>query len=146
MQRWISFLAGLIMLTTPLFVPARAEAQCLWGCSCVGSACGCNQRGNGGKCDATATGCIVSQCNEARLYFAPDGSVLRLALGEDDPGAERTEAFAEQHETQLGGTTRWEAAGDRRSVARHCSGVVVARFYAAEEAAAIREALRTLTL
>ena len=149
MQRWISSLVHLAVFVAAaaVFAPVRAEAQCLWGCSCVGSACGCNQRGNGGKCDATATGCVVSQCNEARLYFAPDGSVLRLASGEEGGlAAEWTQPPAQSAKAELGGTTRWEAAGDGGSVARHCSGVVVARFYASEEAAAIREASRTLTL
>ena len=110
-------------------------------------ACGCNSNGNGGRCDASGSGCVVTQCNEAMLFFAPDGSVVRLASAEaGNAAAEQREALATRPEAELGGTTRWEATQDGRSVARHCSGVVVARYYAAAEAAVLRDASRTLRL
>jgi hypothetical protein len=113
----------------------------------MGSACGCNSNGNGGRCDASGSGCVVTQCHEAMLFFAPDGSVVRLASAEaGDAAAEQRQAPAARPEAELGGTTRWEATQDGRSVARHCSGVVVARYYAAAEVAAIRDASRTLRL
>ena len=150
MQRWISSLAvsAVLAVAALAFAPASAEAQCSWGCACAGSACGCNSNGNGGRCDSGATGCVVSACNETRLYFAPDGSVLRFASAETTQGVanEVKEDAPLQPQSELGGTTRWEAAQDGRSVARHCSGVVLARYYAREEAAAIRQASGTLTL
>lgn len=150
MQRsMLSLAAGAVLALAALAaVPAAAEAQCSWGCACMGTACGCNSNGNGGRCDASGSGCVVTQCNESRLYFAPDGSVLRFASAESPSGAaepEQAEAPLDPR-SELGGTTRWEAAPDGRSLARHCSGVVLARYYAREDAAAIREASRTLTL
>lgn len=149
MQRWILSLwtAAALSAAAVALAPARAEAQCSWGCACMGNACGCNSNGNGSRCDASGSGCVVTGCNITRLYFAPDGSVVRLVPAEADaPAGEQTEEPAARPDEDLGGTTRWEAAQGGRSVARHCSGVVVARYYAAEEVAAIREASRTLRL
>lgn len=147
MQRWISslFACTALALAAVALAPAPARAQCSWGCTCINNACGCNMNGNGGRCDATATGCVVSGCSATRLFFAPDGSVARLASVEDAEGAAEPRQ-AGVADAGPGGTTRWEAARDGRSLARHCSGVVLARYYPRDQAAAIREASRTLTL
>lgn len=149
MQRWISSLwaAAALSVAAVALAPAQGEAQCSWGCACLGNSCGCNSNGNGSRCDASGSGCVVAGCNVTRLYFAPDGSVVRLASAEADaPAAEQPEEPATSADEDLGGSIRWEAAQDGRAVARHCSGVVVARYYAAAEAAAIRDASRTLRL
>jgi hypothetical protein len=149
MTRWISSLSvcAALLIAQAAFAPAPADAQCTWGCTCMGSACGCNSNGNGGRCDASGSGCVVTKCTEkAMLYFAPDGSVVRLASADGGDPASEPQAQPAAPQAELGGTTRWEAAQDGRSVARHCSGVVVARYYAVAEAAAIRDASRTLRL
>lgn len=119
--------------------PAGVEAQCTWGCACMGNACGCNSNGDGGRCDASGSGCVVTKCSvqTSFLLFAPDGSVIRLAATEDAGGEVAVE---------MGGATRWEASERGGSVARHCSGLVLARYYPPERAESIREESRELTL
>jgi hypothetical protein len=149
MKRWIPSLmiGAALSLAAIAFAPAQAPAQCTWGCACMGSSCGCNGNGNGSRCDASGSGCVVTGCSQTRLFFAPDGSVVRLASTEAaGPVAEQTEDPVPRPDEDLGGITRWEAAQNGRSVARHCSGVVVARYYPAAEVAAIRDASRTLRL
>ncbi len=108
--------------------PEAAAAQCSWGCACVGNACGCNMNGNGGRCDASGSGCVITQCKDAKVFFAPDGSVIHLAIDE-------TEA-----------ATRWEWIEDGREVERTCSGLVLARRFDVDEADAIRKQHSTLSL
>lgn len=149
MKSLISTLAAAVVLAVAgiAAAPADAAAQCHWGCACTGSACGCNSNGNGGRCDAGATGCVVSGCNVERaelMVFAPDGSLARLAANEDegrDGSMSRTLGADE-----LGGTTRWEAVADGVSVARHCSGLVIARYYDRMAAATLRGQTETLAI
>lgn len=139
-------LGAVLVIAAAAFAPAPVLAQCSWGCTCMGDACGCNSNGNGGRCDAGGSGCVVTRCGTAvTFYFAPDGAVVRLAVAEAAAGDAEPEGTVVP-DPDLGGTTRWEAASSGRSLARHCSGVVLARYYAREEAAAIREASRMLTL
>ena len=123
--------------------PSTAAAQCTYGCACEGGSCGCNSNGNGGRCDASGSGCVVKACNAELepITFAPDGSIVRFASatrGGTDPAPEAS--------PELGGATRWEFVSGGHSVARHCSGVVVGRYYDPKTAAALREKDRTLTL
>ncbi|HEX8433385.1 MAG TPA: hypothetical protein VF625_18995 [Longimicrobium sp.] len=123
--------------------PSSAAAQCKWGCACQGTSCGCNSRGNGADCVASGTGCVVGTCGaeDHGVAFAPDGSVVRLASQarpDTTMGAELTPS--------LGETARWEFVSAGHSVARHCSGIIVARYFDSATAAALRDRDRTLTL
>jgi hypothetical protein len=127
------------------FTPSLAEAQCTWGCRCEGTACGCNSNGSGKSCDNGGSGCVVEKCGApVELVFAPDGSVVRLAVNtqQEQTGSDAAAAVT----TDIGGETRWEYKSDGVSVARNCSGVIVARRYEADVAAAARLRHRTVTL
>ncbi|MBW3656617.1 MAG: hypothetical protein KY444_10980 [Gemmatimonadetes bacterium] len=150
MKKLICSLAAAVALTvaSAALTPGTAEAQCTYGCACEKGACGCNSNGNGDRCDAGGTGCVVSKCGtEEELAFAPDGSVIRLASAAVDEDPARQPAGNEPAPTgAMSGSTRWEYVSDGHSVARNCSGVVVARYYDARTAAAIRRKDSTLTL
>lgn len=126
--------------------PVPVEAQCTWGCSCSGDACGCNSNGSGDQCDTGGDGCVVSKCDAdvTSAVFAPDGSVVPL------PGGIESEnslfAAREAVEAGLPGTARWEFVAEGRSVARHCNGWVVDRYYDRSVAAAIREGDRRISI
>lgn len=132
------------LLAAQAALPAAARAQCTWGCMCQGSACGCNSNGSGSSCVNGGTGCVVYKCGaeQGPLVLGADGSVVRVAslatplsrLAIPAPFA----AVAVQ--------SRWEYRAPGRSVARHCSGVVVARYYDRTAAAAVRHRQRTLTV
>lgn len=134
-------------------LPQQAEAQCKWGCRCMDNACGCNQNGSGSSCDNGGNGCVVTMCDVqvTRVEFAPDGSVVRFASTTSAPSAGGPMAVVttdppEAVAVALGGGYRWEYLADGRSVARHCSGLILARYYDPGLAAALREQTRTLFL
>jgi hypothetical protein len=111
-----------------------AAAQCIWGCACVGRSCGCNSNGSGERCDTGGHGCVVSMCDAGGMaLLAPDGSPVRLAAANGPAPAAAVQS-------------RWEYRGHGRSVARHCSGVVVARYFDRSAAAAVRARQRTLVI
>jgi hypothetical protein len=55
-------IAALFLVLGLSAVPARAAAQCQWGCACTGNACGCNSNGSGSRCDSGGSGCVVEKC------------------------------------------------------------------------------------
>ena len=119
-----------------------AAAQCIWGCNCSGSACGCNSNGAGGSCATGGRGCVVTMCAvENRMMLAPDGSVVSLMETREK---ETSGARALVAPTTV--QSRWEYRGPGRSVARHCSGVVVARYFDRSTAAAVRARQRVMTI
>ena len=136
--------------------PSRAAAQCQWGCTCEGNACGCNSKGSGGRCDAGGTGCVVTGCmpTNTSVELTPDGTVLQVAVAEQ-AGDSRMVAFAgftraaeprevPRAEEELGG--RWEYVASGRAVARHCSGMVVARYFDPDAAEAARKRSRAIRI
>ena len=120
--------AAVLSLASVAVTPSTAAAQCTWGCACMGTAFGCNSNGNGGRCDATASGCVVSGCTGTKMSFAPDGSAAQFAANDAKP------------------KSRWEWVANGREVERACSGVVIARRFDAAEADAIRRQHRTILL
>ncbi|HEX2079958.1 MAG TPA: hypothetical protein VHG08_19730 [Longimicrobium sp.] len=133
--------------------PQQAEAQCKWGCRCMDNACGCNSNGSGSSCDNGGNGCVVTGCDSqvTQVEFAPDGSIVRFASTTPAPSAgdavqSVTADSPEAMAVALGGSYRWEYLADGRSVARHCSGLILARYYDPAAAAALREQTRTLSL
>jgi hypothetical protein len=134
-------MAVCIVAVSAAVAPSSLEAQCVYGCACEEGACGCNSRGNGDRCDAGGTGCVVSACDPKPVAFAADGSVIRLASTAEAPSAP-----ADAGGAQGGGATRWEYVSDGLSVARDCRGIIVARYYDPQLAAAIRAKDRTITL
>jgi hypothetical protein len=119
--------AAVFSFGATLAAPVQAAAQCVWGCTCMGDACGCNSNGSGSRCDTGGDGCVVSRCTE-RAYFAPDGSIVRFAA--DDPAT----------------PGRWEWVAEGREVERTCNGLVLARRFAPAVAAAIRQDQRLISL
>jgi hypothetical protein len=154
MTRLATSLAGGLMMAASLAVtPVTAEAQCHWGCHCEANMCGCNRNGSGSSCDNGGTGCMVVGCNSqvTQVEFAPDGSIVRFASTTPAPVADKAVEPAamdspEAMAVALGGSYRWEYLADGRSVARHCSGLILARYYDPAVAAALREQTRTLLL
>jgi hypothetical protein len=119
--------------------PAPAQSTCVWGCHCEGSSCGCNSRGSGGSCDTGGSGCVVTKCGtEEVLRLAPDGSVVRLASSPAARRAAPRPAAPEPTAAHPQVRARWEYVALGRSVARHCTGVVIAHYYAPPVAAALR--------
>lgn len=121
--------------------PSSATAQCKWGCACQGASCGCNSRGNVADCVASGTGCVVGTCGaeDHGVTFAADGSVVRLT-------SEARGDSAREADAAPGGTARWEFVSAGHSVARDCSGVIVARYFDSATAAALRERDFVITL
>ena len=145
--------------------PSGAAAQCQWGCTCLESSCGCNSNGNGRRCDASGSGCAVTGCapvniedarvgRTAELEFTPDGAVVQvvrperaadprsLSFASYAPAAAQPEAAPSAQ--ALGG--RWEYVAPGRAVARHCSGMVVARYFDHDAAEAARKRSRSLRI
>lgn len=156
MAKILATLAGALLTAAAAIaaVPAAAEAQCHWGCTCEGNACGCNRNGSGSKCDNGGTGCVVTGCNVEMtlLEFAPDGSIARFASRAADADAAEPVREAKAAATpeglvqEIGGSFRWESLEEGRSVARHCSGLILGRYYDRRTAAALREETRTLSI
>jgi len=138
-----------------------AAAQCTWGCACVGNACGCNSNGLGERCVTGGRGCVVSMCDAGGMaLLAPGGSPVRLAAAPagsagtaaptaaaarmDARGANAAETPALFATAAI--QSRWEYHGRGRSVARHCSGVIVARYFDRSAAATTRARQRTLVI
>ncbi|HET7232137.1 MAG TPA: hypothetical protein VFJ16_19175 [Longimicrobium sp.] len=117
-----------------------ALAQCTWGCMCQGTACGCNSNGSGSSCTTGGSGCVVYKCGAETgpLVFGADGSPVRVA----------TIGLPARSLSPFGVSvrSRWEYRTAGRSVARHCSGVVVARYFDRGAAAAVRQRQRTLVV
>lgn len=144
--------------------PSAAAAQCKWGCMCEGNACGCNSRGSGGTCATGGEGCVVTGCMPlsttlslpAELEFTPDGSVVVQAPGAGRPMDPRSLSFASFAPASApadgpapGGEAldgRWEYVAPGRAVARHCSGMVVARYFDRDAAEAARKRSRVLRI
>lgn len=143
-------LAAAFALAGVAIAPSAAEAQCVYGCACQGGACGCNSNGTGDGCTASGEGCVVSTCDDTTIQsvaFAPDGSVVQFASETEGEGANVTSADGVRSlRAQLSGSTRWEYVSAGLSVARNCSGLIVARVYDRQAAAAIRQKDRTLTI
>ena len=72
------------------------------------------------------------------IEFAPDGSVTRVIA------AQVGEAHLLAFTAEL--SDRWEYVAANRSVARNCAGIIVARYFSAELAEAIRKQQRVVTL
>jgi hypothetical protein len=123
--------------------PARAQAStCTWGCHCEGTGCSCNSRGSGSSCDTGGTGCAVTKCPTAvTLKLAPDGTPVRLASAAVRRSAAGAGTRAEQPLRM-----RWEYVSQGRSAARHCSGVVIARYFDPAAAAAVRRRQHTVSI
>ncbi|HEV7588703.1 MAG TPA: hypothetical protein VGO40_11370 [Longimicrobium sp.] len=121
--------------------PARAQTStCVWGCHCEGNGCGCNSNGSGSGCDTGGTGCMVTRCGKTiALQLAPDGTPVRLAAAA--PGAP---AGARAAGAPL--RMRWEYVSQGRSAARHCSGVVIARYFDPVAAGAVRRRQHTVSI
>ncbi|HEX9937205.1 MAG TPA: hypothetical protein VGB15_08780 [Longimicrobium sp.] len=136
---------SLIIATAALLLafPVPAAAQCTWGCACRESACGCNSTGSGSGCVNGGNGCVVYRCaaEEGPVVLAPDGSAARPALDGTGKPAEMRTLFAAAPVQ-----SRWEYRAPGRSVARHCSGIVVARYFDRTAAADVRRRQRTLTI
>ena len=147
--------------------PSSAAAQCKWGCKCMDNACGCNSLGNGGRCDAGGSGCVVSGCvpvniesvggrRTAGLEFTPSGAVVQVVRAERaadprsasfagfGPAAAMERAAEPRGEQVLDG--RWEYVSPGRAVARHCSGMVVAHYFDPDAADAARRRSAAITL
>jgi hypothetical protein len=158
----LGFLAAVAAIPA---LPSDAAAQCKWGCKCMDNARGCNSNGNGGSCDAGGTGCVVSGClpvkigsNSAgrtvELEFTADGAVVQvvhapravdarsITLASFTPAAARP--AGRRGVQELGG--RWEYVAPGRAVARHCSGMVVARYFDRDAADAARKRSRTIRI
>lgn len=145
-------------------VPSAAAAQCKWGCMCEGNACGCNSRGSGGNCATGGDGCVVSGClptsttmNLPRdLEFTPDGSAVMRSTGAQRAMDPRSLSFASFSSVAPSATDgqagaqaldgRWEYVAPGRAVARHCSGMVVARYFDRDAADAARKRSRLLRI
>lgn len=157
----LAFVAAVVAIPSS---PTGGAAQCKWGCKCMETSCACNSFGDGGRCDASGSGCVVSGCIPtnmagdgervtAGLDFALDGSV-HFVVHEAGAPAPAAGTFASlpggarepapEGRGALDG--RWEYVAPGRSVARHCSGVVVARYYDRDTAAAARERTRSIVL
>ena len=124
--------------------PARAQTStCVWGCHCEGNGCGCNSNGSGSGCDAGGTGCVVTRCGKTvALQIAPDGTPVQLAsVAVRRPGAPAGGSAAGQPLRM-----RWEYVSQGRSAARHCSGVVIARYFDPVAAAAVRRRQHTVSI
>lgn len=120
---------------------ARAQGSCVWGCLCQGNACECNSNGSGSSCATGGTGCVVTKCDtEIRpVGFAADGSVIRLASW--------TRPRASSPAGRLpAGNAHWEYVARGRAVARHCSGVVVLRYFHPDAAAAVRRRQQVIVI
>ncbi|HEX8276470.1 MAG TPA: hypothetical protein VF615_27770 [Longimicrobiaceae bacterium] len=157
----LSVLAAALAVTV---TPSAAAAQCQWGCTCEGNACGCHAKGSGGRCDAGGTGCVVSGCMPLsttmrlpiELEFTLDGSVVAQSPGAGRPVDPRVLSFASFAPASapadgpapgveaLDG--RWEYVAPGRAVARHCSGMVVARYFDRDAADAARKRSRLLRI
>ena len=124
--------------------PAHAQTStCVWGCHCEGNACGCNSNGSGSGCDTGGTGCVVTRCGKTlALQLARDGTPVQLASvrprGRGAPVAARAAAQPLR--------MRWEYVSQGRSAARHCSGVVIARYFDPVAAATVRRRQHTLSI
>jgi len=139
---WI--LAAAALLAMPAAFPKAAHAQCTWGCTCRDNACGCNSNGSGSSCVNGGNGCVVYKCasDQGPLVLGADGSVVRVAsLATPLARLAAPGPFA-----AVAVHSRWEYRAPGRSVARHCSGVVVARYFDRTAAAAVRHRQRTLTV
>ncbi|HET7464419.1 MAG TPA: hypothetical protein VFJ82_24380 [Longimicrobium sp.] len=136
--------AAAALLAAPAALPTAAQAQCTWGCTCRDSACGCNSNGSGSSCVNGGNGCVVYKCGSEQgpLVLGADGSVVRVAsLATASAAWSAPGPFA-----AVAVQSRWEYRSPGRSVARHCSGVVVARYFDRTAAAAVRRRQRTLTV
>jgi hypothetical protein len=136
--------AAATLLAVPAAFPKTAQAQCTWGCVCRDNACGCNSNGSGSSCVNGGTGCVVYKCDSEQgpLVLGADGSVVRLA----SLATPRARLAAPEPFAGVAVHSRWEYRAPGRSLARHCSGVVVARFFDRTAAAAVRHRQRTLTV
>ena len=116
--------------------PLRAQTStCTWGCHCEGTGCSCNSNGSGASCDTGGTGCAVTRCPKSvTLKLAPDGTPVQLASAAFRRPASGTRTAAAAPPLRL----RWEYVSQGRSAARHCSGVVIARYFDPAAADAVR--------
>jgi hypothetical protein len=131
---------SVLALAATLVAAGPARAQCTWGCHCEGSGCGCNSNGSGSSCDTGGTGCAVKKCGtEINLKLAPDGAPVRLA----STGATGATANAAAAGQPL--RLRWEYVSPGRSAARHCTGVVIARYFDPTAAALVRRRQHTVS-
>lgn len=127
-----AFSIGAVALT-----PAQVVAQCQWGCTCMGNACGCNSNGSGSRCDTGGDGCVVTQCTiEMTLHFAPDGSPVQR------PGA----ASVRDMPLAAREGVRLEFVSSGWSVERHCSGLVMSRRITPAVAAGLRKQAQHLSI
>jgi hypothetical protein len=149
MTRLVTVFFGAVVLgfAGVSLTPVVAEAQCHWGCRCEGNDCGCNRNGSGSSCDNGGTGCVVSGCGTELTHgtFAPDGSFATFASTSTDALSSDGE-HASMETPASGGSYRWEFASPGYSVARHCSGVVLERYFDRATAAAVRERTRSFTI
>ena len=148
MRTSLCLLSAAVLATAAVAgAPETAAAQCQWGCTCMGNACGCNQNGSGSRCDLGGTGCVLTGCDtEKKITFAPDGSVVGVeGWSTAVEGEVRVTAIASV-DAEASGSVRWEYVAEGRSVARHCSGLILAHHYEPNVAASLRESVRTLRL
>lgn len=114
---------------------AAAQGECPWGCHCTPiGGCACEQGwGAGSDCVINGGGCHEIICDEpGGFLFGPDGSAV--ALRDSTALLEWDQLQVVEWRAKIDGAT----APPDFAVARHCSGVVVGRFYTREEAARVR--------
>ena len=124
---------------------AQEVGPCPVICECSPPDLGCHcvtlTEGNGVARDCIQGGvydCQFIVCEKMEgLFFAPDGSVVRLAVGEGD--WEDAGDHVGNLVVHAGDIPRWETQSSGHAVARNCAGVIVQTYYSPRAAAAVRE-------
>ncbi|HEX2093027.1 MAG TPA: hypothetical protein VHG28_11520 [Longimicrobiaceae bacterium] len=136
------------MVLAPVHVTAQDEqsGECTVSCRCISSGCACSTSGgSGSECQTGGDGCAVAKCGEELLaFYSLDGAVVRLNQPSRYAAEIPESTSLEQATPRL--TGGWQFVSNRRAVARHCSGIVVARYFDREEAASIRSRSRVLRI